>query len=256
MTKQAFLSSLLCLVLAAGMLATSASAQSGRDYAVASQSVSFGYRTLTATADMTLYRGNSVIGTRSLDIALVEQPSGAHDLALITIKAPTSLEGTKLLSWSNDKGDDQQWLTTGNTDRARRIGDRGRKATFVNSDFTFEDLLKWQVDSYRYETVGASSCPAGSCTQVRAIPTSRVSAYAEMLIDYDSSNRISRIQYFRKAGDPVWKELVASNYTRVGNSSQPRTSVMTDYSTNTRTKIDWSNYRADTQLDTSIFSPN
>lgn len=256
MYKSAFLAALLAVALGGGLVASAATAQSGRDFAVQSQKVTFGYRTLTARATMTLYKGNNAVGTRELEISQVEQPAGAHDLALVEIKSPTSLAGTRLLSWSNDTGDDQQWLTTGNTDRARRIGDRGRKATFVNSDFTFEDLLKWQVDSYKYETIGKVSCPAGTCTQVRAIPTSRASVYGALLVDYDSSYRISRIQYFRDANGPVWKELVASNYTRVGNSSQPRQSVMTDFSANTRTRIDWSNYAADTQIDTSIFTPN
>jgi len=92
-------------------------------------------------------------------------------------------------------------------------------------------------------------------TQVRAIPTSKASAYGALLIDYDSANRVSRIQYFKRADGPVWKELVASNYTRVGKSAQPQTSVMTNYTTKTRTQIDWSNYRADTKIETSIFSP-
>ena len=237
-------------------LASAALSQTGRDWAVRSQQTSFGYNTLTATAEMTLYRGGSVIGTRSLDITLLEQRPGAHDMGTIDITAPTSLAGTRLLSWSNDAGDDQQWLATSGADRARRIGDRGRRATFVNSDYTFEDLLKWQVDNYRYDLVGTASCPAGSCTQVRATPTARSSAYGALLVDYDSSARISRIQYFRNGSNSVWKEQVATGYRRVGNSWQPAETVMTNNETGTRTVVRWSNYRANAAIDTTRFQPN
>lgn len=255
MTKTAIFASAICVALSGLIGVTNAFGQSGRDYAVKSQNTTFGYETLTATAKMTLYRGDKAVGTRVLEVSQIEQEPGSHDLALVEIKSPTSLEGTRLLSWSDDKGDDQQWLTTGNTNRARRIGDRGRKASFVNSDFTFEDLLKWQVDAYTYEKIGQASCPAGTCTQVRAIPSSRASVYGALLIDYDSKNRISRIQYFRKPDGPVWKELIASKYENVGNSEQPSLSVMTDFSANTHTRIDWSNYQANAKIDSSIFTP-
>jgi hypothetical protein len=255
MNRSTLFSAVFCVLAGGFLAATEAQAQTGRDIAVKSQKVSFGYKSLTARAKMTLYRGDKVVGTRDLTVSQVEQPEGTFDQALVHIDAPASLARTRLLSWSDNNGEDQQWITTGNTNRARRIGGRGRKATFVNSDFTFEDLLKWQVDAYTYEIVGKTDCPAGNCTQVRARPTSRASAYAELLIDYDSKYRISRIQYFRKANGPVWKELVATGYTRVGNTAQPGRSVMTNFTTKTRTHIEWSNYASNPALDPSIFSP-
>lgn len=245
---------LTALVIA--LTAGTAHAQSGRDWAIRSQKASFSYKTLTATAQMTLYRGGSVIGQRKMDLALLEQQPGAHDMGVINITAPASLAGTRLLSWSNDKGDDQQWLETAGSNRARRIGDRGRRASFVNSDFTFEDLLKWQVENYRYELIGKASCPAGTCTQVRATPTARASAYGTMIIDYDGQARISRIQYLRKGASKIWKELVASDYRKVGQSWQPGASVMTNHETGTRTQMHWSGYRANAAIDTAQFRPN
>lgn len=232
--------------------ASAALSESGRDWAVRSQQASFGYNTLTAKAEMTLYRGGSVIGSRSLNVTLLEQGAGKHDMGTIDLTAPTSLAGTKLLSWSSDGGDDQQWLATAGNDRARRIGDRGRRATFVNSDYTFEDLLKWQVNNYKYDLAGKTSC----CTQVKATPTTRSSAYGSMLIDYDGKARINRIQYFRKGSDSVWKEQVSSGYSRVGNSWQPKETVMTNFETGTRTVVRWSNYRANAAIDTTTFQPN
>jgi len=131
----------LATVLSFAVIEPAIAQKTGRDWAVRSQKVSFAFETLTANAKMTLYRGSSIIGTRTLDVALLEQGRGAYDMGTIKIKTPASLAGTKLLSWSNDKSSEQQWLTTSRSKRPRRIGGRGRRATFVNSDYTFEDLL-------------------------------------------------------------------------------------------------------------------
>ena len=86
----------------------------------------------------------------------------AYDQARITINAPTALKDTQLISWSSGSGEDQQWLVTPRTQRAQRIADRGRQAAFVSSDFSYEDILKWQVDDYDYTRVGQGPCPAGT----------------------------------------------------------------------------------------------
>jgi len=205
----------------------SAWCDSGREISLKSQQVHFDFDTLTAQAEMSIRRSGSV-AVRSLHISLIEKGSGEYDLGRINISAPGSIAGTVLLSWSNDLGDDQQWLRAANSNNTLRIAGRGRKATFVNSDFTFEDLLKWQIDGYSYELLGEAKCPAGSCTRVRANPLSGRSGYGLLLVDYDSLNRISQIQYFRLGSDQVWKVLTLLNYKRIGRSWQPSRSEMRD----------------------------
>ena len=117
---------------------------------------------------MTLSRGSETIGERTFSVELIErEPADAYDQARIVISAPTSLKDTQLLSWSSAKGDDQQWLVTPRTQRAQRIADRGRQAAFVSSTFSYEDILKWQVDDYDYVRSGQGPCPAGSCVDRR-----------------------------------------------------------------------------------------
>lgn len=244
----------LTLVAAILFVAASSSlAQEGRHFALKAEAATFSYQTLSARGEMTLYRGGKAIGQRSLFVQQIEQSPGRYDLALLQLEAPNSLAGTKLLSWSNDTGDDRQWLTPGNSDRARRIGDRGRRANFVNSDYIFEDLLRWQVNSYRYSVVGPAKCPAGKCTRVQAIPTVRSSAYGAMLIDYDSKGLISQVQYFRKPGSTVWKTQVLSAYKRVGKTWQPTMTTMVDHSAGTETRIQWKDYVANAAMDAGLF---
>ena len=112
---------------------------------------------------MTLSRGSESIGSeRSRSSSSSARRTSAYDQARITINAPTAFKDTRLLSWSTAKGDDQQWLVTPRTHRVQRIADRGRQAAFVSSDFSYEDILKWQVDDYDYVRAGQGPCPAGT----------------------------------------------------------------------------------------------
>jgi hypothetical protein len=243
---------LLALVLTAAQAAPDL----GRDIAQKSQTAHFTYKTLTATGEMTLRRGRDVIGQRAMTVELIEQESAdGYDQARLTIDAPSALKGTRLLSWSTGRGDDQQWLVTPRSHRVQRIADRGRQAAFVGSDFSYEDILKWQVDDYEYTTVGRGPCPAGTCTVVDARPRNRYSSYALLKVHYDDQYRISKVDYFTAGTDTPRKTLVHTAYLQQGASWQPARSVITDHQRDTSTEVTWSDYRVNVPVDERVMSP-
>ena len=182
-----------CMPIAAAAQAP----ESGRDVAQKAQVAQFTFKTLKVSGEMTLARGSESIGQRSFLAELIEhEPAAEYDRARITINAPTALKDTQLISWSSGSGEDQQWLVTPRTQRVQRIADRGRQAAFVSSDFSYEDILKWQLDDYDYTRVGQGACPAGTCTIVDAKPKNRYSSYTLVKVYYDSDYRISKADYF------------------------------------------------------------
>ena len=248
----------LLFTLAPLVLVTAqADSETGRDVARKSQLAQFTYKTLTVAGEMTLSRGSSTIGQRSISVELIEQPADdTPDQARITINAPTALRDTRLLSWSTAQGTDQQWLITPRTNRVQRIADRGRQAAFVSSDFSYEDILKWQIDDYEYTRVGQGPCPAGTCTIVDAKPKNRYSSYTLLKVYYDTDYRISKVDYFGNSPDKPRKTLVLTGYVRQGKSWQPSKSVMTNHETETSTEIAWSGYQIDTPIDERIMTPS
>lgn len=247
----------LLLVLASFMLAAAQAPETGRDLAQKAQTAQFTFKTLKVSGEMTLARGSESIGQRSIAVELIEhEPATAYDQARVTINAPTALKDTQLISWSSGTGEDQQWLVTPRTRRVQRIADRGRQAAFVSSDFSYEDILKWQVDDYDYTRAGQGACPAGTCTIVEAKPRNRYSSYTALRIYYDESYRISKVDYFGSSPDKPRKTLVHSGYVRQGRSWQPSRSVMTNHETETSTQIVWSGYEIDTPIDERIMSPS
>ena len=248
----------LLLALAPCTLASAqASSATGRDLVEKNQQVQFGYATLIVDGEMTLTRGGRPIGERAITVQLIERlPADAHDQARIVIAAPTSLRDTQLLSWSSAHGDDQQWLVMPRTHRVQRIADRGRQAAFVGSDFSYEDILKWQVDDYDYVRAGEGPCPAGTCAVVDARPRNRFSSYARLKAYYDDGHRLSQVEYFEEGRDRPRKTLVHSGYVRQGATWQPSRSVMTDHATETATDIVWSGYQVNVAIDERVMSPS
>ena len=239
------------------LLTAAQAPDTGRDIAQRSQAAQFTFKTLKGAGEMTLARGSGAVGQRSFVIELIEQePAASFDKARIVITAPTALKDTQLLSWSSGSGEDQQWLVTPRSGRVQRIADRGRQAAFVSSDFSYEDILKWQVDDYDYTRVGPAPCPAGTCTLVDAKPRNRYSSYTLLKVYYDDQYRVSKVEYFGSAADKPRKTLVHSGYARQGASWQPSRSVMTNHEAETSTQIVWSGYQIDTPIDERVMSPS
>ena len=230
--------------------------ESGRDVAQKAQASLFAFKTLKVAGEMTLARGSESIGQRTFLLEMIENAGAdANDQARITINAPTALKDTQLISWSSDSGEDQQWLITPRTNRVQRIADRGRQAAFVSSDFSYEDILKWQLDDYDYNRTGQGACPAGTCTIVDAKPKNKYSSYTVLKVYYDDTYRISKIDYFGTSPDKPRKTVVHSGYVRQGAGWQPSRSVMTNHETETSTQIVWSGYQIDVPIDERVMTP-
>ena len=244
------------LVVSCTLTAALGAADSGRDVALKAQAVQFAFKTLKASGEMTLTRGKESTGQRSFTVELIEAPAEtAHDKARVTITGPTALKDTQLISWSSGSGEDQQWLVTPRTQRVQRIADRGRQAAFVSSDFSYEDILKWQVDDYEYGRVSQGPCPAGTCAIVEAKPRNRYSSYTLLKVYYDDTYRISQIDYFASSPDKPRKTLVHTGYVKHGAAWQPSKSVMTNHETETATQIVWSGYELNVPIDERVMTP-
>jgi hypothetical protein len=221
------------------------------------QAVLYAYKTLRVSGEMTLRRGTQTTGQRTIVVELIEQQAEqSDDQARITINAPTSLKDTRLISWASSKGEDQQWLVTPRTGRVQRIAERGRQAAFVSSDFSYEDMLKWQIDDYDYTRKGQEPCPAGTCTVVEARPRNRYSSYVLLKTYVDEKYRISKVDYFVSGSDKPKKTLELSGYALSAGTWQPARSVMNDHLKGTSTEIAWSGYLVDVPIDERIMSPN
>ena len=127
----------------------------------------------------------------------------------------------------------------------------------MSSDFSYEDILKWQVDDYDYTRVGQGPCPAGTCTMVEAKPRNRYSSYTLLKVYYDDGLSDQQGRLFREQPGQAAQDARAQPATcGRARSWQPSRSVMTNHETETSTQIVWSGYQIDTPIDERIMTPS
>ena len=64
---------------------------------------------------------------------------------------PADVKGTKLLTWTHKKGDDDRWLYLPAVKRVKRISSSNKSGSFMGSEFAYEDFSSQEVEKYTYK---------------------------------------------------------------------------------------------------------
>ncbi len=75
------------------------------------------------------------------------------DKSLIKFLIPKDVEGTKMLTWSHKKDDDDQWLFLPSLKKTKRIHSSNKTSSFMGSEFSYEDLGSQEVEKYNYKFI-------------------------------------------------------------------------------------------------------
>ena len=92
---------------------------------------------------------------------------------LMSFTAPSDVKGTGLLSYDYDAAsrDDDQWLYLPSIKKATRIVSNQKAGAFMGTDFTYADMTKANVASYRYKMLKASEMVNGEeCWVIESVP--------------------------------------------------------------------------------------
>lgn len=81
----------------------------------------------------------------------VMEVEGDGDRSLMSFETPLDVKGTKMLTWSKKEGDDEQWLYLPSVRRVKRITSRQQSASFLGSEFSYEDLGSQEIEKYNYK---------------------------------------------------------------------------------------------------------
>jgi len=90
--------------------------------------------------------------TRKLVSKAIEMENEG-DKSLITFKVPKDVAGTKMLTWSYKKNDDDQWLFLPSLKKVKRIHSNNKTSSFMGSEFSYEDLGSQELEKYTYKFI-------------------------------------------------------------------------------------------------------
>lgn len=81
----------------------------------------------------------------------VREVDSDGDMSITEFNWPADVKGTKMLTHTHKKGDDDQWLYLPSVKRTKRISSSNKSGSFMGSEFAFEDLGSQEVEKFNYK---------------------------------------------------------------------------------------------------------
>jgi hypothetical protein len=121
------------------------------------------------TATMKLVDAGGATQSRSL--VVVSKRVGAKLRSVTRFTAPASIAGTAFLSVQNDGRADDQYVFLPKMNNTRRIGaDSDRGASFLGTDFSYDDLNRKDARDATYKRLGDEVVDGAPCWVLEAVP--------------------------------------------------------------------------------------
>ena len=174
--------------------------------------------------------------------------------SLLEFTLPRDIAGTKLLTWSFDKKDDQQWIFIPAARLTRRITSKSKSNSFMGSEFTFEDLRKPALEKYTYSELK----PIDNKTYQYVRMAKEDSTYSKTVVTI-SMEYLSpkKIEFYDRSGE-LLKIADYSQYKsyKVGKKKFWRAGKieMTNVQTQKKSIISWSNLEIGKSFSDSLFN--
>lgn len=205
-----------------------------------------GYGTETSKMEMILINAHGDKTTRKMKMK-TKETSNDGDKSLSEFEWPADVNGTKMLTWTHKKEDDDQWLYLPSIKRVKRISSKDRSGSFMGSEFSYEDLGSQEVEKYTYKFIKDETIDGKPHWVVERVPVGK-SGYSKQIswINQEVMNP-TKIEYYDRKGD-LLKTATFKDYKKFGKFWRIGGIEMVNHQTKKQSALTWS----DRQLGQSI----
>lgn len=234
-----------------------AAADKGRAIAVDADKRDSGWRDAQNRLVMTLGTKSGPTAKRQLSFKSLEvNEAGRGDKSLIVFEAPKDVRETALLTFSRDKGNDDQWIYLPALKRVKRIASSNKSGPFMGSEFAYEDFAATGVDKFTYRWLREEPCGQSKCDVLDRVPAYDGSGYAKQTVWMDQpERRILKVDYYDKRGK-LLKTLSTANWKQYGKFWRAQELLMTNHQTGKTTRLSWGPFKFGAGLKESAFDAN
>lgn len=114
---------------------------------------------------------------------------------LVAFSKPTRI---KLLTVSHEKKEDDQWLRM-SSGKVKRITTSTKNKPFVNSHFTYEDMISRDIDDYRYKLLDDGNISGTPCFKLQSKKVKGRRIYDKMVLYISKSDYfVLRIDFYKE----------------------------------------------------------
>lgn len=188
--------------------------------------------------------------------------AGGGAKMLLKFESPAVIAGTALLMHARKDGGTDNWLYVPALRQTRRIAPQDRSDSFVQSEFTIEDLtVQVDVDKRVYALLGQVPCGEGrTCAQVEDRPrddaAAKVSGYGRVVLYLDTEHHVvHRVDFYDKS-DALLKVLQTKGLVLAGEVWRFDQASITNVQSGNATVMRVFERTVDPKMDDAVFSPN
>ncbi|MEO6326990.1 MAG: outer membrane lipoprotein-sorting protein [Thermoanaerobaculia bacterium] len=156
---------------------------------------------------------------------------------LIRFVDPPEVRGVGFLSLSHTGKNADQWLYLPSMKRERRIASQDRDASFVGTDFNYEDMEEFDQARYDVSLLSDETLEGQPCTMIEATPRERSIYERKKLALRKDLLLLVRVESFRKGEQEPAKRLVLSDVHQVDAHWVARKLEMHDLKKGSRTTV-------------------
>ena len=160
---------------------------------------------------------------------------------LIRFTDPPEVKGVGFLSLSRPGGQNpDQWLYLPSMKRERRIATQDRDASFVGTDFNYEDMEEFDHEKYKVTLQGEQIVDGQPCHVITAIPLEKAgrSVYEKKILFLRKDILyLLREDLFRKGEKEPGKRLILADIQNIDGHWVARRMEMSDLKKGSRTTV-------------------
>jgi hypothetical protein len=175
------------------------------------------------------------------------------DKSRVEFKWPADVKGTKLLTWTHKKADDEQWLFLPAVKRIKRISSNNKSGSFMGSEFAYEDIGGQEIEKYSYKYLDEPAEDGRATWRLERYPADKNSGYKRQIVWFDKEyKQVLRIDYFDRK-DTLLKVARFSDYKKHGKFYRVGKITMENKQTNKKSILSWTGRALGAQLDAAMF---
>jgi outer membrane lipoprotein-sorting protein len=237
--KRALLPAALAAAFGLVSLAQAASPeQKGLEIAKKVDAYNDGYKGESSRMEMVLVNAHGDRTTRKMRSAQIEK-AGDGDRSRIEFEWPADVKGTRMLTWSHKRGNDDQWLFLPAINRVKRISSNNKSGSFMGSEFAYEDLGSQEVEKYVHKYVGDEAQDGRKTWKIERVPVEKDSGYSKLVTWIDQQYmQPLKIQYFDRKGE-LLKTATFGGYEKFGKWYRPGSIAMVNHQTKKESHLTW-----------------
>jgi len=211
--------------------------QRGRDIAFAVEKANSGFGGELSEIKMVLYNAHGDKTVRRMSIKTKETPKDG-DKSIISFIWPADVKGTRMLTWTHKRDDDDQWLYMPALKRTKRISARNQSGSFMGSEFAYEDMGSQEPEKYHYKHLKNIMVKKRKFWLLERIPKGR-SGYGRELLWIDRKYMNPTKTEFYDSKNELLKTATFKRYARYGRYWRPRSIEMFNHQTRKHSILYW-----------------